>query len=115
MTIQPPRESNLMHRSIQGAMLGTVIALSAGYASTPTSESTEQYVDNSVLTAKVKAALVEEKIGDLISIEVESYESVVQLSGFVDSEMKKIKAPQINRLISVAHQSSLCANQGPGR
>ncbi len=66
--------------------------MSAGCASTPTSESTEQYLDNSVLTAKVKAALAEENIGDLVSIEVESYKGVVQLSGFVDSEMKKIQA-----------------------
>lgn len=72
--------------ALQCAMLGTILALGAGCASTPTSESTGQYVDNSVLTGKVKTALAQENLGDLVAIKVKSYKGTVQLSGFVDSE-----------------------------
>ncbi|MFT4730928.1 MAG: ABC-type transporter Mla maintaining outer membrane lipid asymmetry permease subunit MlaE [Granulosicoccus sp.] len=54
----------LTRRIIHGAMLATLITLSASYASTPTSESTGQFVNNSVLTSKVKAALAKVDVGD---------------------------------------------------
>ena len=55
-----------------------------GCASTPTSESTGQYLDNTVITAKVKSQLLGKLGGQSVGIKVKSYKNDVQLSGFVD-------------------------------
>ena len=54
-------------------------------AATKTRESTGQYVDDSMITAKVKAAILDEPRLKSLQIEVTTYQGVVQLSGFVDS------------------------------
>ena len=56
-----------------------------GCASTRTHEATGQYVDDSVITAKVKAAILGEPGLKVSEINVETYKGVVQLSGFVSS------------------------------
>ncbi len=56
-----------------------------GCASTPTRESAGQYVDDSVITTKVKAELGADKVLSLYQISVETYKGVVQLSGFVNN------------------------------
>ncbi|MHB8765567.1 MAG: BON domain-containing protein [Deferrisomatales bacterium] len=57
----------------------------AGCASTPTRQSTGEYVDDSAVTAKVKAELGADKMASLLQISVGTYKGVVQLSGFVNS------------------------------
>ncbi len=86
--------------TLRYAMLGVVLALGAGCASTPTSESTGEYVDNTVLTGKVKTALARENFGDLIAIKVKSYKGTVQLSGFVDSEDMVTQAGAITAAVA---------------
>ncbi|HSN70961.1 MAG TPA: BON domain-containing protein [Steroidobacteraceae bacterium] len=54
-------------------------------------------VDDTVITAKVKSALVENDTTKAHEINVESQDGVVQLSGFVDSEAQKSKAAEIAR------------------
>jgi osmotically-inducible protein OsmY len=54
-------------------------------AATQTHESTGEYVDDSVLTSKVKAAILDEATLKTLQINVETFKGVVQLSGFVDS------------------------------
>lgn len=56
-----------------------------GCASTQKSESTGEYVDDSVLTTKVKASILNEPSLKSMQINVETFKGVVQLSGFVDS------------------------------
>ena len=67
----------------------------AGCASSPTSESTGQYVENSVVTAKVKEKFLADPGIKSLKIEVETFKGVVQLSGFVDSADQKARAEQI--------------------
>ena len=77
-------------------LVGTVLALGAGCASTETSESTGEYVDSVALTTKVKAALAKDQGAmSLIDVQVETYGETVQLSGFVDSEADRVMAEQI--------------------
>ncbi len=57
-----------------------------GCASTPKSEGTGQYVDDSVITTKVKTAIFEQPDLKSAEINVETFKGVVQLSGFVRSE-----------------------------
>jgi osmotically-inducible protein OsmY len=62
-----------------------VLAVVAGCASTRTQESTGQYVDDSTITAKVKAAILDDPSLKVFQIGVKTYKDVVQLSGFVNS------------------------------
>ena len=66
-------------------------------ASTRTQESTGEYVDDSVITTKVKALLAEDDFLKSFEIGVETYKGTVQLSGFVDSQKAVDKAGEIAR------------------
>jgi hyperosmotically inducible protein len=73
------------------ALIG-VLALSAfsgGCAATSTSDSTGQYVDDSVITTKIKSALLGDDAVKSFAISVETVKGVVQLSGFVDNQTQK--------------------------
>jgi osmotically-inducible protein OsmY len=67
--------------------LFATIALMAtlGCAATRTQEGTGQYVDDTVITTKVKAAILGEPALKVSEINVETFKGVVQLSGFVNS------------------------------
>jgi osmotically-inducible protein OsmY len=58
----------------------------AGCASTPARESTGQYVDDTVITTTVKAAIFNEPSLKVNEINVETFKGAVQLSGFVRSQ-----------------------------
>ncbi|MGD0821519.1 MAG: BON domain-containing protein [Desulfomonilia bacterium] len=66
-----------------------------GCAATQKQESTGQYVDDSVITTKVKAAIFNEPTLKSLEINVKTYQGVVQLSGFVDSDQSVKKAGEI--------------------
>ena len=57
-----------------------------GCASTATQEGTGEYVDDSVITTKVKAAVFTDASLKSSEINVETFKGVVQLSGFVNSQ-----------------------------
>jgi len=57
-----------------------------GCASTATKEGTGEYVDDSVITAKVKSAILGEAELKVAEINVETFKGTVQLSGFVGSQ-----------------------------
>jgi len=67
----------------------------AACGSTRTHESTGEYVDDSVITTKVKALLAEDDFLKSFKISVETYKGEVQLSGFVNSQNAVDKASQI--------------------
>ena len=78
-------------------VLVLVVALAAGTTisactSSRTSESTGEYVDDSVITAKVKAELLNDTGLKSFDIGVETFKDVVQLSGFVNSDQVKTRA-----------------------
>jgi osmotically-inducible protein OsmY len=66
--------------------------LVAGCSATPTRQSTGEYVDDSVITAKVKGELAADKAISLYQISVETYRGVVQLGGFVNTQEDVDKA-----------------------
>jgi len=71
----------------------SVILLSC--AGSRTRESTGEFVDDSAITTKVKAALLAEPGIRSYQISVETFKGVVQLSGFVDTQQQKSKAGEI--------------------
>jgi len=76
-------------------VLLTLVAILAACASTATHESTGEYVDDSVITTKVKSLLAADDFLKSFQITVETYKGVVQLSGFVDSKKAVDKASEI--------------------
>jgi osmotically-inducible protein OsmY len=73
-----------------------VLATLMGCASTATQEGTGEYVDDTVITAKVKTEILSEPSLKSAEINVETFKGVVQLSGFVNSQ------EDINRAVRVA-------------
>ena len=68
-------------------------------ASTSKQESTGEYVDDSVITTKVKSLLAADDFLKSFEIGVETYKGTVQLSGFVDSQKAIDKAVEITRSV----------------
>jgi len=68
-----------------------------GCASTDKQEGTGEYMDDSVITSKVKAAILNEPTLKVAEINVETFKGVVQLSGFVSSQAAANKAVEVAR------------------
>ena len=77
-----------------------LIATIAACASTRTHESTGEYVDDSVITTKVKSLLAADDILKSFDITVETNKGNVQLSGLVDSQKTVDKAGEIAKGVS---------------
>ena len=84
---------------IRCLVLLMLIATIAACASTRTHESTGEYVDDSVITTKVKALLANDDFFKSFQISVETYKGIVQLSGFVNSQQAVNKAGEIVRSV----------------
>ena len=76
-----------------------LITATMGCATTAKHESTGQYVDDSVITTKVKTAIFDESSLKTMQINVKTYQGVVQLSGFVDSQRSVAKAGEVARRV----------------
>ena len=72
-----------------------LIATFVACASTSKQESAGEYVDDSVITTKVKSLLAADDFLKSFEISVETYKGTVQLSGFVGSEKAVDKAGEI--------------------
>lgn len=97
-----------MTKTNQAKFLSVIAAFILGFASSVTlvscastshQESAGQYIDNSVITSRVKTRLAADKEIRSLSISVESYKGIVQLSGFVDSNYQRLKAADIARQV----------------
>jgi osmotically-inducible protein OsmY len=77
---------------VQSMLLLLVMVVIAGCAGTRTTESSGEYMDSSVITAKVKAAIYDDKDLKVYDITVETFKDGVQLSGFVNSAEIKNRA-----------------------
>lgn len=82
--------------SLTGVLL---MATALGCASSAKQEGTGEYVDDSVVTGKVKAAILAEPSLKSAEINVETFKGVVQLSGFVGSQVAENKAVEVTRTV----------------
>jgi osmotically-inducible protein OsmY len=78
-------------------LLAASTLIVAGCAGTSTSASTGEYIDDSVITTRVKTAIFNEPSLKVSEINVETYKSVVQLSGFVSSSANIATASSVAR------------------
>jgi osmotically-inducible protein OsmY len=80
-------------------LLALVLLAAAGCASTPKQEGTGEYVDDTVITTKVNAALLSELGLRSPQVNVETFKGVVQLSGFVANKADINKAAEVARSV----------------
>jgi osmotically-inducible protein OsmY len=84
--------------AIAQSVLATSLLVSlAACAPTPTREGTGEYLDDSMITGKVKAAFAADPTVKATQVQVETFKGTVQLSGFVDSRESAQKAVDIAR------------------
>jgi osmotically-inducible protein OsmY len=83
------------HRVLRFLVCVWLLTVFMGCVATQKQESTGEYVDDSVITTKVKAAIFNEPSLKVLQINVETFKGEVQLSGFVDSEQSAKKAEEV--------------------
>jgi osmotically-inducible protein OsmY len=84
-----------VHRFVRLLLCIGLVAALVGCAATQKRESTGQYVDDSVITTKVKAAIFDEATLKTFQISVKTYKGIVQLSGFVDGARSVNRAGEV--------------------
>lgn len=90
---------NKFYRMLQLLVCVGLLTTFIGCTSTAKHESAGQYVDDSVITTKVKAAIFNETKLKSFQINVKTMHQVVQLSGFVDSAQTIAQAGEVARAV----------------
>ena len=80
-------------------LIAIAFASILGCAGSPAQESTGEYLSDSWITTKVKAALVEDQTVRATEVNVETFKGAVQLSGFVSTHAAMDQAVRITRSI----------------
>ncbi len=86
-----------VNKYLSAVFLGLTLVTVAGCASTRHQQGTGEYVDDSVITAKVKAAILEDPMTKVLEIKVKTFKGEVQLSGFVSSRAAANRAIELAR------------------
>ncbi|MEW6260255.1 MAG: BON domain-containing protein [Thermodesulfobacteriota bacterium] len=86
-------------RMVHGLIGLVLFVCMASCASTSTQSSAGEFIDDSVITTKVKALLAADNLLKSFEVGVETYKGTVQLSGFVGSKEAVQKAEQIARSV----------------
>jgi hyperosmotically inducible periplasmic protein len=77
-----------------------MLTLATACSATRTQKSAGEVIDDSVLTGKVKVALINDPITKAGQISVETFRGVVQLGGFVDTAGQKGQATTVARSVT---------------
>jgi osmotically-inducible protein OsmY len=88
---------NITKRVATAIFSAAVAFTMVGCASSGAKESTGEYVDDAVITAKVKASIFNEPNLKASEINVETYKGDVQLSGFVAQPQDAQRAAEVAR------------------
>jgi hyperosmotically inducible protein len=91
---------NQVSKYLSAVFLAVTLVSAVGCASTSKQEGTGEYMDDSVITTKVKTAIFNEASLKSAEINVETFKGVVQLSGFVNSQADINKAVEVARGVS---------------
>ena len=88
-----------LSKYLSAFFLAVALVSVVGCASTPQKEGTGEYIDDSIITTKVKAAIFNEPSLKSAEINVETFKGTVQLSGFVSSHATESKAIEVARSV----------------
>jgi osmotically-inducible protein OsmY len=91
-------QNSIVRRTTTAVLLVGMLALTA-CASTARTEGTGEYVDDTVITTKVKAAVLDDPSLKSAEINVETFKGRVQLSGFVSSQADINQAVKVARAV----------------
>ena len=86
-------------KKISAAFAALAMATALGCASTSKSEGTGEYFDDTVITTKVKSAILEEPTLKSAEINVETFKGIVQLSGFVANPANASTATRVAQAV----------------
>lgn len=84
-------------QSIKTLFASLLLLILAACAPTATREGTGEYVDDAVITTKVKAALAADPAVKATEVNVETFRGTVQLSGFISSAEARQRAIEVAR------------------
>ena len=87
----------LLGKYLSPLFVAVALVSVVGCASTPKQEGTGEYVDDTIITGKVKSAILNEPTLKVAEINVETFKGIVQLSGFVSSQAAATKAVSVAR------------------
>ena len=86
-------------RGLSSVLSGLLIASLVACAPTAKREGTGEYIDDTLITGKVKAALVADPQLKATEINVETFKGIVQLSGFVAAAEDIPRATELVRRV----------------
>lgn len=84
---------------VSSIIAAVALATIVGCAGTSKKASTGEYLDDTLITTKVKAAVLNEPTLKSAEINVETFKGVVQLSGFVSSSADQAKATEVAKSV----------------
>ena len=88
-----------MLKRLSAVFIAALLVSALGCATQSEPQSPGAYMGDSWVTSKVKTAILNEPSLKVLQINVETYEGVVQLSGFVDNAASRTKAAEIARSV----------------
>ena len=86
---------------LASVFMALLLVTAVGCASTGKHEGTGEYVDDAVITTKVKAAIFDDPAVKSTEVNVETFKGVVQLSGFVSSQASMNRAVEVGDRVMV--------------
>jgi osmotically-inducible protein OsmY len=92
------KEHTSMQRLQLNKLLGVMamaVLLMLGFTATGMAGSTGDFIDDSVITTKVKSSFVADSMVSALDISVETTQGVVNLTGIVNNEQERQRAIQI--------------------
>ncbi|MGI4842571.1 MAG: BON domain-containing protein [Janthinobacterium lividum] len=87
----------IAQRLVTAAFTAAVAITAVGCTSNPTAKTAGEYVDDAMITTKVKAAFAADPTVKATEVNVETYKGDVQLSGFVAEPRDAQRAVEIAR------------------
>jgi osmotically-inducible protein OsmY len=84
-----------LSKRLYAFFLALMMVALVGCASSTHQEGTGEYVDDAVITTKVKSAIFQEPDLKSAEINVETYKGIVHLSGFVSSATSSVRAAEV--------------------
>lgn len=85
---------------VTAILLALTLVAVVGCAAPAKQQTAGEYIDDAVITTRVKAAIFDDAELRVNEIKVETFDGVVQLSGFVSSQANINRAVQMTRAIS---------------
>jgi len=89
-----------LNKYLSAVLLAVSLATVVGCSSTAHKQGTGEYIDDSVITTKVKALIIEDPLTKVLEIKVKTFKGEVQLSGFVSSQAAANRAIELARSVN---------------